>query len=472
MRRGRTGGAVAGAERRYRFAAVLALAVAVLALAVMCAAVRVHPWSVMGMMLALPAAVMAGWHVVSRRGLSRAVAGLVVLVAVVAPVLHVLAHRPVALVVTMALFGVSMACARYALRPVGPRPRHRRHRSGVPALPSGRAVLLLNPRSGGGRASGVPLRSMAPAEVDVVRVGPGEDLATLAEAAVTGGAGVLGVAGGDGSVAAVAAVAVRHGVPLVCVPAGTRNHFALDLGIDPRDVAHAVTAFRGGTDLRVDVAEVNGRVFVNNVSLGLYPALLASPHYRRSKVRAVLDQLPGVLGPDSAPLPLRFDAPDGTRYAGAHALLISNNAYRLGGLGQGAWRPLLTAGSLGVLSIRADSGRALARLAALELFGRGHLSAGYDRWTTGRLTVRADGPVTAAADGEPVTLEPLLQFTSRPGALLVRLPAGRPRSAARAVIQESRHLVDAALGRWRPPDRRRPWQRAAPELKLDRTSGH
>ena len=450
MRRGRIGGGIAGTDRRYRFAAVLALVGAVAALAVMCAAVRVHPWSVAGIVLALPAAVIAGWHVVSRRGLSRAIAGLVVLVAVVAPVLHVLAHRPVALVVTMALFGVSMACARYALRPVGPRPRRSRHRSGAPAVPSGRAVLLLNPRSGGGRAMSLSLRGVAPpAQVDVVRLGPGEDLATLAEAAVAGGAGVLGVAGGDGSVAAVAAVAVRHGVPFVCVPAGTRNHFALDLGIDPRDVAHAVTAFRGGTDLRVDVAEVNGRVFVNNVSLGLYPALLASPHYRRSKVRAVLDQLPGVLGPESAPLPLRFDAPDGTRYAGVHALLVSNNAYRLGGLGQGAWRPQLTTGSLGVLSVRADSGRALAWLAALELFGRGHLSAGYDRWTAGRLTVRADGPVTAAVDGEPVTLEPPLRFTSRPGALLVRLPAGRPRPAALAMVQESRHLIDAALGRRR-----------------------
>jgi diacylglycerol kinase family enzyme len=164
------------------------------------------------------------------------------------------------------------------------------------------------------------------------------------------------------------------------------------------------------------------------------------------------DQLPDVLGPESAPLPLRFAAPDGTHHSAGHALLISNNAYRLG-LGYGAWRPHLDTGSLGVLSLRADGGRAVARLAVLELFRRGRLSPGYDRWTTGSLTVQADGPVTAALDGEPAILEPLLQFTGRRGALLVRLPAARPRPSTRPMVQESQHLITAALGR-RPPSPR------------------
>jgi len=81
---------VAGTDRLYRAAAVVALGSAVAALVVMCAAVRVHPWSMLGILVALPAAVIAGWHVVTRRGLARVVAGLIVLVAVVAPVLHVL----------------------------------------------------------------------------------------------------------------------------------------------------------------------------------------------------------------------------------------------------------------------------------------------------------------------------------------------------------------------------------------------
>jgi diacylglycerol kinase family enzyme len=445
VKRPATSGAVAGTDRRHRSAAVLALAGA--AMVVMCAAVRMHPWSMAGILVALPAAVIAGWHVVSRRGLPRVVAGLVILIAVVAPVLHVLAHRPEALLVTMLLFGLSMACARFALQPAGPRPRRRRHRSRARTATPGRAVLLLNPCSGNGRAAGIDLADLTGLpDLDVVRVNPGEDLAALAEAAVAGGARTLGVAGGDGSMAAVAAVAARHRLPFVCVPAGTRNHFALDLGLDPRDTAHALTAFRSGTDVRVDMAEVNGQIFVNNVSLGLYPALLGSRHYRHSKARAVLDELPDVLGPESAPLPLRCRAPDGTVHSGAHALLVSNNPYRLGGLGHSAWRPQLNTGSLGVLSVRVDGGRALARLAALELFGRGHLSPGYRRWTTETLTVQADAPVTAALDGEPITLEPPLRFINRAGALLVRLPTSRPPTTARTLVREARHLVNAAKG--------------------------
>src|SRR5664279_1597612 len=303
---------MAGTDRLNRAAAVMALGSALAALAVMCAAVREHPWSMLGIVVALPAAVVAGWHVVSRRGVSRVVAGLVVLAAVAGPVLHVLAHRPVSLLLTGLLLGFSMASARRALLPVTRRPRRVHHRSGVRVAAAGRAVLLVNPRAGGDRAAGLGLAEFArPLGVD-------------------------GVAGGDGSMAPVAAVAARCGLPFVCVPAGTRNHFALDLGLDRTDLAHAMTAFEPTVQYRVDLAEVNGRVFVNNVSLGVYAAVVSSRNYRRSKLRAVLDELPNVIGPESEPAPLRFQAPEDTAHSGTHALLVSNNPYRLGGLGQAA----------------------------------------------------------------------------------------------------------------------------------------
>src|SRR5674536_71642 len=183
---------VSGTDRRYRAAAVVALGSAVAALAVMCASVRVHPWSMLGILVALPAAVIAGWHVVSRRGPARVMAGVTALVAVAAPVLHVLAHRPGALLITMLLFGFSMASARLALLPAGRRPRRGRRPRGARATAAGRAVLLLNPRSGSGRVSGLDLADLArQSGVDVVPVPPGGDLGDLAEAQVAEGAGVL-----------------------------------------------------------------------------------------------------------------------------------------------------------------------------------------------------------------------------------------------------------------------------------------
>ena len=267
--------------RLSRTAAVLAVAGAVAALVVMCAAVRVHPWSVLGIVLALPVAVVSGWHVVSRRGATRALAGAVLVVAVVAPVLHVLSHRPGALLVAMLMLGLSMASARAALQPLGRRPRRSRHRphwrpSSAAAPRDGHAVLLVNCGSGSARTAAVAAALARREGVEVVLVEPGQDLGVLAEAVVAQGACMLGIAGGDGSMAAVAAVASRRGLPFVCVPTGTRNHFALDLGIDPADVPSAVSAFRAGSEVRVDLAEVDGRAFVNNVSMGLYAGLLAS----------------------------------------------------------------------------------------------------------------------------------------------------------------------------------------------------
>src|SRR5512135_3706225 len=168
---------MAGADWRNRVAAVMALGSALAALVVMCAAVRAHLWSVLGIVVALPVAVVAGWHVVSRRGLARVVAGLVVLAAVAAPVLHVLAHRPEALLVAMLLFGFSMASARFALLPAGRRPRRGSSRRGAQVTGAGRAVLLLNPRSGSGKASRLDLAGLARLSgADVVPVRPGDDL--------------------------------------------------------------------------------------------------------------------------------------------------------------------------------------------------------------------------------------------------------------------------------------------------------
>ena len=105
------------------------------------------------------------------------------------------------------------------------------------------------------------------------------------------------MAGGDGSQAVVAAVAADHGLPFVCIPAGTRNHLAADLGIDRAHPASALDAFGSARETTIDLAEANGEVFVNNVSLGLYARIVASEQYREAKRRTVAEMLPELLGP-------------------------------------------------------------------------------------------------------------------------------------------------------------------------------
>ena len=142
------------------------------------------------------------------------------------------------------------------------------------------------------------------------------------------------MAGGDGSQAIVAMVAAEHGLPYACIPAGTRNHFALDLGVDRDDVVGALDAFVDGGERRVDLAEVNGRVFVNNVSLGLYAEAVQRAGYREAKIRTLLDTVPEMVGPDAEAPHLSWAGPDGA--SSAVALLVSNNSYRLGrALGSG-----------------------------------------------------------------------------------------------------------------------------------------
>ena len=205
----------------------------------------------------------------------------------------------------------------------------------VPAdtLPS-HPVLFINPRSGGGKAQHHHLVDHCRQKrIEPIVLEEGDDLASLAAAAVSSGADAIGMAGGDGSQAEVAAVAAAHDLPYVCVPAGTRNHFALDIGIDRDDVVGALDAFHHGSERRIDLAQVNGRVFVNNASMGLYGKIVQSPEYRDAKLRTVIEMLPDLLGPDAEPFDLRFTGPDGAEYRGAQLVLVSNNPYKLDPVG-------------------------------------------------------------------------------------------------------------------------------------------
>ena len=220
----------------------------------------------------------------------------------------------------------------------------------LPAGPSPqRPVLFYNPKSGGGKAERFHVADEARARgVEPVELKRTDDLATLVRDAIENGADMLGVAGGDGTQAIVAAIAAQQGLPYVCVPAGTRNHFALDLGVDRDDVVGALDAFVNGRERVVDLAEVNGRVFVNNVSLGVYAEAVQRDGYRDAKLRTIADTIPMVLGPAGENLDLRWTGADGRDHKTGAVVLVSNDPYRLGRVIAPGTRPRLDAGVLGI----------------------------------------------------------------------------------------------------------------------------
>ena len=277
-----------------------------------------------------------------------------------------------------------------------------------PADPPQRPVLFMNPRSGGGKAARADLgRRARDRGIDVIVLRPDDNFVALVGEAIGGGADALGVAGGDGSLAVVAAAAVEHGLPLICVPAGTRNHFALDLGVDRDDLVGSLEAFPEGVERVIDVAEVNGRLFLNNVSLGIYGDAVQHPAYRGAKAQTLLQTAAQVLGPSSAAADLQLVDDRGRLYRHPAVVLVSNNPYALGPPPVSGTRPALDGGTLGVVVLDPPSlGRSPGRA-----------------WTTTRLEVTAPAPIHAGIDGEAVELVPPLEFAIRPAALRVRISA-------------------------------------------------
>jgi diacylglycerol kinase family enzyme len=292
-----------------------------------------------------------------------------------------------------------------------------------PATRAGHGVLLMNTRSGGGKVEKFDLRGQcARRGIEPVVLTPGDDLRALAEEAVARGADVIGMAGGDGSQAIVAAVAAAHNLPFVCVPAGTRNHFALDLGVDREDVVGSLDAFGDARQARIDLAEVNGRVFVNNVSLGVYAQIVASDAYRSAKLRTAAKMLPSLLGPEAPPSGLNVRMPSGARVENPQVVIVSNNPYRLRSLAGFGTRTRLDSGVLGAAVLLLASPNDVTSFVAAEAAGQLDQFPGWQTTRLREFEVTADDIVAAGIDGEAVELTPPLHFVSRPRALTVRIP--------------------------------------------------
>jgi diacylglycerol kinase family enzyme len=427
-------------ERAAALVALLALAAAVLLLLV---GVVLHYLAVALTLVGAGVFVTAGWYAVSRRGVVRAVS-LVIMIAAVGMlgaglVLENIGLLRVILIVVVA--AASVVSARYALRKTR-RQLHARPEHLTRAGPARHPVLIMNLRSGGGKAAKFRLAEECERRgIEPIVLRPGDDLLRLADDAVARGADVIGMAGGDGSQALVAAVASRRGVPHVCVPAGTRNHFALDLGLDRNDVVGALDAFGDGVERTVDLAAVNGRVFVNNASLGLYAKVVQSAEYRDAKIATISSMLPDLLAKDAAPLDLRFTGPDGADVPAAQLILVSNDPYQLDHIGGRGTRERLDGGVLGIVAARIGDAADARQFVALEAAGQVRRFPGWHEWSAPRFEVSSGSPVEIGIDGEALLMDPPLVFESRPRALRVRLPRN---AAAHSPAAMTVHLLSGS----------------------------
>jgi len=403
-----------------RWLARLALAAAVAAVLLMLGVAGAKSLAVVAVGVAGLGLTAAGvWWALTRRGVLRLLAvGLAVAAPLAVLVLYILAHLTWVVLGSLALWAGAVAVGRAALS--------RDHGSGrmpeYEVSPPKRPFLIMNPRSGGGKVARFGLHDKAQAlgaEVALLE-GPGTiDVAEFARQAVAGGADLLGVAGGDGTQALVAGVAADHDIPLLVISAGTRNHFALDLGLDRDDPSRCLDALSDGVELHVDLGVIGGLPFVNNASFGAYAAVVQSPAYRDDKTRTTLDMLPGLLAGHRGP---RLEARAGkVTIHGPAALLVSNNPYGMGDIAGLGRRARLDGGVLGVFGVKVDNATQAARLVG------GRHSRGLTVLATDEVVVDADVPhIPVGVDGEALSLPTPVRCTVRPGALRVRVPRNRP----------------------------------------------
>jgi diacylglycerol kinase family enzyme len=362
----------------------------------------------------------AAYVFLSRRGVLRWLSlAVFVLVPIVVIVVYAFRNLLWIALLSAGIWLLASMTARAALASEQPDWRMPEH----PAQPPARhPYLIMNPKSGGGKVEKFDLKRKAEALGAQVFLFGGAgpvDVAEVARAAVAGGADLLGVAGGDGTQALVAGIAAEHGIPFLVISAGTRNHFALDLGLDREDPAACLSALRDGVELRVDLGVINGQTFVNNASFGAYAEIVETPAYRDDKRNTTLNTLPDLLqGHRGAHLRVQAD---GTRIDAPQALLVSNNPYGTGDLAGLGRRTRLDRGILGVVGVTVSNAAQAAGLL------RGRHSAGLKVLATKQVEITADTPqIPVGVDGESILMSTPVTCTVSPGALRVWVPRERP----------------------------------------------
>jgi diacylglycerol kinase family enzyme len=401
---------------RLAFAAVLAAAV-VLLLAGALKSVTALLVGLAGLAIVCAAA----WWFLTHRGIGRWLAAALLVASPVAVIVVYTAAGllwEIALSVVLAI--VAAAAGRAALSG-GRSPEKPREDA---AVPQQQAFVIMNPRSGGGKVAKFGLARKAAglgAEVALLE-GPGVvDVAALAREAVDAGADLLGVAGGDGTQALVAGIAAGRDIPMMVISAGTRNHFALDLGLDRDDPATCLDALTDGVELRIDLGLIGDRTFVNNASFGAYAQVVQSPAYRDDKSGTALAMLPDLLtGHQGAHLVVRVDGQ--VILDGPQAVLVSNNPYETGDIAGLGRRARLDQGVLGVVGVKIENAAQAA-----GLLHKAQRSRSVTMLTAREVVIDADQPeVPVGIDGESILMPTPVRCTIHPLALRVRVPRTRP----------------------------------------------
>jgi diacylglycerol kinase family enzyme len=279
-------------------------------------------------------------------------------------------------------------------------------------------TLIINRWSGDGKAEKYGLAEAAEKlGVTTIMLERGDDLVQLAHDAISTGADAIGMAGGDGSLGLVAGVAVERGVPFFCVPVGTRNHFALDLGLDRDNPLSALEALRKGEEILIDYATANGRPFLNNVSFGVYAQAVHTEGYREEKASTIAATVSKASADVEAQAALQYETPDGRTHGRAPLLLISNNPYRYSGPPDYGRRFRLDSGKLGISAITdlREGDVASMRLDQIRSL---------HEWETASYRIESDEPILAGLDGEAMQFESPLNLQIQPKGLKVLVPAG------------------------------------------------
>ena len=413
-----------GAPAGRRALAFLALAAMATTVFVTLLGLVLHPYLILATSVSLALVVAGLVLIVSKKGGRRLFGCAIVICGVVAWIWTLVDGDAIGFVIALALgTAVSTLLALLALRPRPYRPPARA--ATTPRKP----FILMNPRSGGGKVAKFQLDTKAKeAGAEVRNLDPGTDAEAVLRQAVEDGADLLGAAGGDGTQALVAQVAVEHDLPIVCIPAGTKNHFALDLGLDRKDPSLALEALgEDGEEILIDLGWAEGRPFVNNVSLGAYAEIVARPEYRDAKLTTVMAMLPEVTEP-SARSGFVVEADGQPQVEDPQLVQVANNPYAgPDDPAPAGTRPRLDTGKLGVDVVAYTNTTQLGDLVAQAIAGTTIRSKAYRSWTGQRIRISShNGVVRAGVDGEAVEFPSPLEISIAPATLRIRVPKDRP----------------------------------------------